>query len=87
MDNKFVRRMIEEKGLMEETIEVREGGMLHIIEMPALVEFIENITDKDMKQKIIHTLSIIDFKNGDVMHYMNHLAKGYAAVYNHSMGM
>ena len=34
--------------------------------------------DPKTKHQIIHTLTIIDYKNGDINHFLNYVFKGYA---------
>lgn len=82
----FVRIMLEEKDLMEEVLNVEYGGYFHMIEMEMLVSFIEDLDQTNYK-KIKDMLSMIDFKNGNVMHFMEHLAKGYAHASNEQMGL
>ena len=81
----FVRIMLEEKGLMEKDFEVNDFEYYHIIEMETLVLFIESLP-KEMYNQVKNMLSMIDFKNGNIMHYMEHLAKGYVKQYEENMG-
>lgn len=77
MDKDFHRRMIEEKGLDTETMQVQHtNGEIHMVEMGALLEVID-LTSPDDRVNIHGIMSRIDFLNGDLMHFMNHLAKGY----------
>jgi hypothetical protein len=82
MAKSFERKMIEEKGLLEACFNVTVEGVFHHIEMEVLLQFIESIKDVHIKKTIRNTLSIIDFKNGDIMHYMTHLAEGFALTQN-----
>lgn len=76
MANSFYRRMIEEKGLEEEIMTVKAEQELHLVEMGVLLDVIEGASVKE-KAYIKDTMSKIDFLNGDIMHFMNHLAQLY----------
>jgi hypothetical protein len=82
----FVRIMVEEKELMNECFEVNDFEYYHLIEMETLLSFIESLP-KEMYDQVKKMLSMIDFKNGNILHYLDHLAKGYAAQYEKNMGL
>ena len=73
----YLTNLINEKAniSMETTIEVegKEWG-LNIIPFEAIVETICNI-DKATQNKCLHNLIMIDYKNGDVMHFFTYIAK------------
>ena len=69
---------IEEKGIdLERTFEVEGAGGLNIIPLGCVVEAIKQ-TCKAEQAKIKSTIVKIDFMNGDVCHFFNHLAKALA---------
>lgn len=72
----FFRIMLEEKGLDNEIIDVEHKDNIHKIEMDVLIDLMESVNIQEQK-KIEKTMRYIDFKNGDMMHYMKHLATGY----------
>ena len=75
-EKSYFRKLIEEKGLEDEIIEVDHNNTTHLIEMTVLIELMEKASPKE--KKFIHdTLFRIDFLNGDIMHFLNHLAKSY----------
>ena len=76
----FFRLMLEEKGLDNETIEVEHEDNLHIIDMDRIIDLME-CTTKDEQKTIEETMRKIDFLNGDMMHYMKHLATGYVVTH------
>lgn len=76
----FFRIMLEEKELDEVVMEIEHNEFVHMVEMDVLIQFIESINELDQKQ-IEVTMRHIDFKNGDMMHYMKHLATGYVAIH------
>ncbi len=68
----YLNNLITEKGTtLNSTINL-EGHFGLTYEM--LVDFI--CEAKDYHQQIRETLVKIDFENGDVFHYLNHLANG-----------
>lgn len=73
----FERRMLEEKGLMNETLQFEQEGLHHEMPVEMVVDFIEE-APHETRQKIHDTLSEIDYKNGDVMHYIQFLGEAMA---------
>lgn len=74
---KWLEVFVEEKGLdlnSEFTVEHREE--LHFVSLGFLLEVIEQAS-KEEQAKIKNILVQIDFRNGDVMHFFNHLSHGY----------
>lgn len=75
----YLNNLIEEKGLdTEEIIEVEGASGTNFIPLGVVVEHILIAPDHEQKQ-IRNILVKIDFQNGDVMHFFNHLAKAIAA--------
>lgn len=75
---KYVKTLIEEKGLdLEHTFEVEGDSGMNFIPLSVVVEHIA-IAPKHEQSKIRNILTQIDFKNGDVMHFFNHLAGAIA---------
>ncbi|MFT9494348.1 MULTISPECIES: hypothetical protein [Bacillota] len=72
----FFRRMIEEKELLDEVIPIEHNGFQHIVEVGYLLELIENASEKEREQ-IKNAFSLIDYRNGDLMHYLKFLAGAY----------
>ena len=68
----YLTNLIEEKGKSLDTEIEIEGHFGLIYEM--LIDFISEA--KEYHAEIRKTLVKIDFKNGDVFHYLNHLALG-----------
>jgi len=75
--NKWLDALVEEKNVGHKTIEVEGESGLNIMPMEILVDAIKS-APKTEQAKIKNTLVAIDFKNGDVMHFFNHLAKAIA---------
>lgn len=72
----FFKRMVEEKGLLEESVTIQHEGFTHIMEVAVLIDLIES-TSEEEKEKITKAFSLIDFRNGDLLHYLRFLAAAY----------
>lgn len=72
---KYLQTLIEEKGKSLED-EINLDGHFGLT-YQMLIDFIENANEYHAQIK--KTLVMIDFKNGDVFHYFNHLAEGMIA--------
>jgi len=78
--NKWFDTFIEEKGIdLNENFYFYEGELAHIVEIGTLAAYVKNCYGP-VKAKIKNTLVMIDFKNGDVKHYLKFLAKGMVNV-------
>ena len=80
----YITTLLEEKNISLDTyITMTNENSEHIMTVATVVEF---ITSPDMPEdntyKIGMTFRMIDFKNEDVMHYINHLGNGIASMYN-----
>lgn len=75
---KYLETLLEEKNIdLETSIEVMGASGINYMTVETVVEAIA-ATSKYEQEKIKHTLVQIDFRNGDVMHFINHLAKALA---------
>lgn len=78
--NKWLDTFLEEKGFDPKTIIEHQGkNQFHMIEAGHIIEFVKGLDD-DLKSQIKTKFVQIDFANGDYMHFIKHLAKGYIAV-------
>jgi len=68
----YLKTLIEEKGKELDTEIQIDGHFGLTYEM--LFDFIEQMPE--YHEQIRKTLVIIDFKNGDIFHYLTHLANG-----------
>jgi hypothetical protein len=73
--NTYITTLIEEKGHSVDEEIVLEGNYGFTWAM--LIEVITNNFQENHKQ-IVYTLIEIDFKNGDIFHFLTYLAKGVA---------
>lgn len=48
-----------------------------MVESDFLINVIVNSTPEHEQRKILEIIVAIDFKNGDVNHFLEHLGKGY----------
>lgn len=72
----YLQRFFEEKELEEKVYAVEHGRNLHFIESGIVIDLIMESHPIEQEQ-IANVLRIIDFHNGDVHHFLNHLAKGF----------
>lgn len=82
----YLETLLTEKNIdLEETIVVDAPDLRssHVYTYKQLIEDIaEMVKDSpEMTQKIHMTFVKIDFMNGDVTHYLKHLAQGIVAAY------
>jgi len=74
---RFLETLIEEKNLSDTMIEVEGASGVNMIMIETLIE--EILTAPLSEQKQIRKVLIeIDFNNGDVLHFFNHLAEAIA---------
>jgi len=78
LNQSFFRTMADEKGILNNQIEVTDDyGFKHYMTAEVVIEAIENAPASEQKA-IKDIFSKIDFMNGDLMHFIEHLAKGLA---------
>ena len=76
--NTWIDTFTEEKGLdLEATFDVEGKSGTNTIPYAVIVEHIK-ITPKHEQDSIKNTLVMIDFKNGDVLHFFRHLGQAIA---------
>lgn len=68
-----------EKDLINKYLNIEHCGQTHIIDIPFMIEFLSTLPEE--QQMIIkHNFCMIDFQDGEVMHFMDYLARGYLDV-------
>lgn len=72
--NEWLDTLIEEKGVDIEEVFVVEAGLYEDMTYGCVIDAIKN-TSKIEQQKIQNILVKIDFQNGDIKHFLRHLAK------------
>ena len=77
----FYRTMVEEKNLLDVSMVIKvEGKEPHYLTVENVIEFIEN-SPKEIQGKIRNTMSLIDYKDGDLMDYLYFIAEGMIQFY------
>ena len=74
----YLNLLLKEKGIsLQHTFEIPSDSIFgnHFVPMEVVLEFIESL-DNQTQSKIKETLVLIDFKNGNVLHYMEYITKG-----------
>jgi len=77
MPTEFLRRFFAEKDIPPRIFEVSGGENNHTIPNTVVVEAIAG-TQGEERRKIEETLRKLDFANGDINHFLEHLAEGLA---------
>lgn len=72
----YLERFFDEKELNFQTFEVEHDGMTHFIDSETIIGLIFNAPENERVQ-IVRTLRKIDFANGDINHFLQHLATAY----------
>ncbi|MBK7764119.1 MAG: hypothetical protein IPI46_12375 [Bacteroidetes bacterium] len=73
----YLRRLLDEKGISQDyvfTLDTNDYWGHHIIPIEVLIEFIDNMnpqTQTQIKQKLV----VIDFKNGDILHFLEFITR------------
>lgn len=76
--NTWLDTFISEKGINpEQYIEVEGPGGTNHMPVQIVLDAMKSTTDAE-KRKIKHTIVAIDFRNGDVLHFIKHLAQAIA---------
>lgn len=76
MINKYFETFFTEKQLPYAEFEIEFNGQVHFIDNEFVIELIKGTQGKEA-EAIRTTLVKIDFANGDVNHFLRHLAEGY----------
>jgi len=77
----YLVRFFQEKDLTERTYEVAApDGTMHLIPTGCVIEAI-HAAPAGEQDKIAGILRQLDFRNGDIHHFLNHLAGALAARY------
>ena len=74
----MIRTLLSEKGIStEHTFEIKSEGMFgnHFVPIEVVIEFILSL-DRPTQEQIVKTLVMIDFKNGNVLHFLEYITKG-----------
>ena len=76
--NKWLDTLVNEKGIdREEAIIIEGKSGVNFMTVETVLEAIKATGTQEQKA-IKNTLVLIDFKNGDIVHYFRHLAQALA---------
>lgn len=75
--DRYIERFFEEKELENKTFEIKHRGNTHLIDSETIIDIIKEGVSHGEKKQIADTLIKIDFANGDINHFLEHLATGY----------
>jgi hypothetical protein len=79
--NNYINRFFKEKEIPFQQWEIEdEDGTIHIINNEVIIEHIKT-TNGIERKTIENILRKIDFSNGDINHFLKHLAYGLVANY------
>ena len=75
----YLERFFEETDKIPEgyTFIVEHNKQTHMIDADFLIDVIINHTPNHEQKKIADIIRYIDFRNGNIMHFLEHLAKAY----------
>lgn len=73
---KYLERFFEEKEITIENWEIDHNGNTHFIDSEFVIELIMGSPIQE-KDQIANILRKIDFVNGNVNHFLKHLAESY----------
>ena len=74
----LLRTLLKEKGVPEDyTFEIQSDGSFgnHYVPMEVVIEFIDSL-EPPLQYVIQRKLRTIDFRNGDILHFLQYITKG-----------
>ena len=72
---RYLKIFFNEKNLDSRTYEVTASdGTTHLVDSEIVIDTILNGTPREEQEKIANVLRKIDFANGDVHHFLEHLS-------------
>ena len=78
MIRKYIETLLTEKGIsLSHTFEIKSDSLFgnHIVPLEVVIEFIETLSPP-VQDQIRKTLIRIDFKNGNVLDFLEYITKG-----------
>lgn len=79
---KYLQTFFKEKDLGYKLFEVEDqNGTVHLIDSETVIDIILNQTPREEQEQIGNVIRRIDFANGDVLHFLEHLAAGLVKNY------
>lgn len=77
----YLETFFEEKEIESRVFPVEHEGVLHMVQSSTVIDWIINNTAPEHQEVIAYNLRMIDFRNGNVNHFLQYLAKGYIQVF------
>jgi hypothetical protein len=74
--NDYLNRFFEEKEIAFKQFEIKQGDLTHIISTEEVINLIKK-APREEKNQVVNILRKIDFKNGKIEEFLQHLAEGY----------
>lgn len=74
---KWFRTFIDEKGLEEVEFMETVGDNIHVYDNYDVVEWIVDYLNPADQSAVKDKLVMVDFKNGDVNHFLEYMGKGF----------
>jgi hypothetical protein len=75
-EQKYFQNFFDEKEIPHTIFEVEHNGELHMVENGVVIDLIKTLSGQEAKS-VRDTLVKIDLHNGNVNHFLEHLANGY----------
>jgi hypothetical protein len=72
----YFQTFFTEKDLPTATWEFHTATDVHIISSADVIEILQQLPEDPGARKIADTLRVLDFRNGDILHYLQFLARG-----------
>lgn len=79
----YLERFFEEKEIHYDVFEVKHNGKVHLIDNEMIIDLILYRTPLPEQKKIVDILRKIDFANGNVNHFLQHLANAFVKTNSH----
>lgn len=80
MFDNWLDTFIEEKEIPYANFKIEHAGNTHYIDNDQVIELMKQSTVQE-QQQIKNIMVMIDFKNGDINHFLEHLAKGFVVTH------
>lgn len=78
----YLKRFFEEKEIKNVNYEIKDkNGFVHIFDNQVVIDRILHTSSQEQNQ-IANIIRKIDFKNGDIHHFLKYLAKAMVLNYN-----
>jgi len=80
---KMLQRYFKEKSLKNEEWIIKKANIFGYIDSKTVQKIIVEELPEDQQQQIWYIIQQIDYHNGDVNHFLHHIANGLAETHSH----